>query len=144
MLNEKLTEQRYGTLSDPKFINSRNEAKFPKSEADASTLASLRKRHHGHGHNSTDGSRSATPQPVDLQKEPDIGRFEFDVNGRDIYQNALVHNGPLMGDKALEFASTNGADIYFRCSNCQREIAGSRFAAHLDKCLGGRSRKIRD
>lgn len=38
-------------------------------------------------------------------------------------------------DKTIE----NGR--YFNCDNCGREIAGNRFAAHVDRCLGGRSRK---
>lgn len=28
---------------------------------------------------------------------------------------------------------------YFECLNCTRKIAGNRFAAHLDRCLGGRN-----
>lgn len=30
---------------------------------------------------------------------------------------------------------------YFECLNCGRKIVGGRFAAHIDRCLGGRSRK---
>ncbi|ODQ66823.1 hypothetical protein NADFUDRAFT_50726 [Nadsonia fulvescens var. elongata DSM 6958] len=28
---------------------------------------------------------------------------------------------------------------YFECVNCARKIAGSRFAAHIERCLGGRT-----
>ncbi|ODV93492.1 hypothetical protein PACTADRAFT_52068 [Pachysolen tannophilus NRRL Y-2460] len=38
-------------------------------------------------------------------------------------------------------SSSNNNIEYFQCLNCDRRIAGSRFAAHIDKCLGGRTRK---
>lgn len=30
---------------------------------------------------------------------------------------------------------TSEASRYFECGNCQRKIAGSRFAQHINKCL---------
>lgn len=33
---------------------------------------------------------------------------------------------------------------YFECTNCGRKIAGSRFAAHLERCLGGRNSRHKD
>lgn len=33
---------------------------------------------------------------------------------------------------------------YFECLNCTRKIAGSRFAAHLERCLGGRNSRHKD
>ncbi len=143
VMKEKLLEEKYGTTTAPKFIDSRNEEKFPRASLDENMHGSQRRKHH-YGHDNSNGVRSTTPQPVNLQKDPDIGRFKFNINGSDIYKNAFNHNGPLMGDKAAEFEAMNGNDIYFRCSNCQREIAGVRFAAHIDKCLGGRFRKIKD
>lgn len=143
VLKEKLTQQRYGTTKHPKFIDSRNEENFPRDTDEDETNNHNKKRHHRHSFGSS-SSRSATPQPVNLQKEPDIGRFGFNINGRDVYENAFEQNSKLMGDKASSFASANANDIYFRCSNCQREIAGGRFAAHIDKCLGGRNRRNRD
>lgn len=141
LLKEKITEERYGTVNEPKFIDSHNALK---PAVESVMLSHLRKKHHGatqNGSNATEMSRSGTEEPPDLQREPDIGRFKFSLNGKDVYQNALTDNGHLMGDKAALFAPTNGTDTYFRCANCQREIAGSRFAAHIDKCFAGRSRK---
>lgn len=143
VMKEKLLEEKYGTVTAPKFIDSRNEERFPRAPSEEATHGSQRRKHHN-SHNNGNSSRSTTPQPVNLQKEPDIGRFQFNLNGNDIYKNAFDHNGPLMGEKAAQLESMNGNDIYFRCSNCQREIAGVRFAAHIDKCLGGRFRKIKD
>lgn len=74
-------------------------------------------------------------------KEPDIGRFQFTLNGKDIYVNALNDNRKLLGPKADAIVIGGAQDLYFKCSNCDRKIAGSRFGAHIDKCLGGRSRK---
>lgn len=33
------------------------------------------------------------------------------------------------------------SSIYFSCPNCSRNIAGSRFANHINRCLGGRNTK---
>ncbi|KAK9365777.1 hypothetical protein V1509DRAFT_632111 [Lipomyces kononenkoae] len=44
--------------------------------------------------------------------------------GQDIYGRAKQH------------ASVSGS--YFECTNCTRKVAGSRYAAHLERCLGGR------
>lgn len=33
---------------------------------------------------------------------------------------------------------------YFECLSCKRKIAGSRFAAHLDRCLGGRNSRHKE
>lgn len=33
---------------------------------------------------------------------------------------------------------------YFECLNCGRKIAGSRFAAHLERCLGGRNSRHKE
>ncbi|KAK9239329.1 hypothetical protein V1525DRAFT_398474 [Lipomyces kononenkoae] len=44
--------------------------------------------------------------------------------GQDIYGRAKQH------------ASESGS--YFECTNCARKVAGSRYAAHLERCLGGR------
>lgn len=73
--------------------------------------------------------------------EPDIGRFAFTLNGKDIYVNALNANRNLLGVKANAIVLGTAQDTYFKCSNCERKIAGSRFGAHIDKCYGGRSRK---
>ena len=33
---------------------------------------------------------------------------------------------------------TQESSRYFMCKNCGREISANRFAAHLERCLGGR------
>ncbi|GMM57474.1 SAGA histone acetyltransferase complex subunit [Maudiozyma humilis] len=33
---------------------------------------------------------------------------------------------------------TQESSRYFLCKNCGREISANRFAAHLERCLGGR------
>lgn len=101
LLKEKVLRDRYGSLLDPKPLNS-------------------------------DGELS---------------------NRMDIVDNKLVFAGAQLrssniskpsngGSQTTNGSGANGANgDYFQCSNCDRKIAGSRFAAHLDKCLGGRSRK---
>lgn len=74
-------------------------------------------------------------------EDPDIGRFSIKLNGKDIYANAVSDNSKVLGDKLNHIKTGTAQDTYFKCSNCDRKIAGSRFAAHIDKCLGGRSRK---
>lgn len=32
---------------------------------------------------------------------------------------------------------------YFECLNCSRKIAGSRFAAHMERCLNGRNSRAK-
>lgn len=73
--------------------------------------------------------------------DPDIGRFSIKLNGKDIYVNALADNSKVLGENVNQIKTGTAQDTYFKCSNCDRKIAGSRFAAHIDKCLGGRSRK---
>lgn len=57
------------------------------------------------------------------QKTEVAGRVAFvKIQGKDMY--------------GLEKAS----DVrYFECLNCSRKIAGSRFAAHMERCLNGRN-----
>ncbi|OWB81415.1 hypothetical protein B5S33_g32 [[Candida] boidinii] len=151
----------------------------------------------GNGNGYNDGG-SSTPSAVNSAHNspqpgaPDIGRFQFVANGRDIYSNARQQrymNGNANGNgsnsgsgngngsgqstgqsngqadggvesrymgvsdsvsgmangnalSAVSMTSSNNAsEIYFSCSNCNRKIAGSRFASHIDRCLGGRTRK---
>lgn len=49
----------------------------------------------------------------------------YNVPGRDVFGNEKIPDSARL----------------FECTNCQRKIAGSRFAAHIDRCLGGRQRK---
>lgn len=48
------------------------------------------------------------------------------ISGRDVYGN----------EKATDTR-------YFQCSNCGRNIAGVRFAAHIVRCLSGRSSRTK-
>lgn len=32
---------------------------------------------------------------------------------------------------------------YFKCTNCGRKVAGTRFAAHIERCLSGRNSRQR-
>jgi hypothetical protein len=51
------------------------------------------------------------------------------------------------------YVTTPGRDIYgnekptdaryFQCSNCERKIAGNRFAAHIVRCLSGRNSRLK-
>ena len=87
------------------------------------------------------GNINLNADNIKQYEEPDIGRFEFLLNGKDIYVNALNNNSKILGEYANLISPGTGQDTYFKCSNCDRKIAGSRFGAHIDKCLGGRSRK---
>lgn len=49
--------------------------------------------------------------------------FNEASNGRDVFGNEKV----------------NDSSTYFHCDNCNRNIAGSRFANHINRCLGGRN-----
>ncbi|ODQ76456.1 hypothetical protein LIPSTDRAFT_60599 [Lipomyces starkeyi NRRL Y-11557] len=54
-----------------------------------------------------------------------VGKGHYvDRPGQDIYGRAKQH------------ASESGS--YFECANCARKVAASRYAAHLERCLGGR------
>lgn len=62
------------------------------------------------------------------QRTEVVGRVQYvRVAGQDMYGN-----------------EKSGEVRYFECLNCGRKIAGSRFAAHMERCLNGRnSRKGR-
>lgn len=69
--------------------------------------------------NTNNNSRNPSPNPELLT------RIEYyNVIGRDIFGNE----------------KQSDSSRYFTCDNCSRKIAGNRFAAHIDRCLGGRSR----
>ncbi|ODV84482.1 hypothetical protein CANARDRAFT_29031 [[Candida] arabinofermentans NRRL YB-2248] len=77
----------------------------------------------GSGYNT--GSNTGTPQP-DQVRLNGIGQGQGHSN-ESVNGNGISING--------------GTDLYFKCLNCDRKISGNRFAAHIDKCLGGRTRK---
>lgn len=69
--------------------------------------------------NTNNNSRNPSPNPELLN------RIEYySVMGRDVFGNE----------------KQSDSSRYFTCDNCSRKIAGNRFAAHIDRCLGGRSR----
>jgi hypothetical protein len=42
------------------------------------------------------------------------------------------------------YGNEKSTDIrYFKCTNCGRNIAGTRFAAHIERCLSGRNSRAR-
>ena len=65
------------------------------------------------------------PRPTTKQKDKQIKeRFIFNKgNSKDIFGNDKVSDN----------------SVYFVCTNCNRNIAGSRFANHINRCLGGRN-----
>lgn len=64
----------------------------------------------------------ANPKAKDKQI---ILRFVMNTgNGKDIFGSDKVSD----------------SSVYFVCDNCGRNIAGSRFAAHINRCLGGRNK----
>ncbi|KAG0680666.1 hypothetical protein C6P40_004185 [Pichia californica] len=142
LLDEKLIRKDYGTIEKPVFHD---------------TPAFTQKfNNEKNGNNNSNGRIDLTLEDDDneilnsknisvlknkLPSEPDIGRFQFTLNGKDVYVNALNDNKKLLGSKANSIVMGTAQDTYFKCSNCDRKIAGSRFSAHVDKCLGGRSRK---
>ncbi|GMM29582.1 hypothetical protein DAMA08_023270 [Martiniozyma asiatica (nom. inval.)] len=83
---------------------------------------------------------SITHPKFNASQQPDIGRFKYYTNGKDIYQNALADNQSLLKSPYPETISS-AQETYYQCSNCDRKIVASRFAAHIDKCLSGRMRK---
>ncbi|CCH43286.1 hypothetical protein BN7_2834 [Wickerhamomyces ciferrii] len=70
--------------------------------------------------NTGNNSRNPSPNPELLTR-----MAYYSVMGRDIFGNE----------------KQSDSSRYFTCDNCSRKIAGNRFAAHIDRCLGGRSRK---
>lgn len=70
--------------------------------------------------NTNNNSRTSSPNPELLTRIQ-----YYNVMGRDIFGNE----------------KQSDSSRYFTCDNCSRKIAGNRFAAHIDRCLGGRSRK---
>jgi SAGA-associated factor 11 len=68
-------------------------------------------------------SGTSTPKSKANQSIEIKGRVAYSrIQGRDIYGN----------EKPT-------AVLYFECVNCKRKVAGSRFAAHIERCLSGRN-----
>lgn len=68
------------------------------------------------------GVRAKSAQRTEL-----AGRVAYvKASGRDMYGNE------------------KSSDVrYFECLNCSRKIAGSRFAAHMERCLNGRNSRTK-
>lgn len=140
LLNEKLIRKEYGTVQNPKFH-------------DPPPLTNNKKENEGKSRTKTINLDDSDSDNSDYDKEesdpvkktrfdePDIGRFSIHLNGKDVYANAIADNKLFLGDRASSIVVGTAQDTYFKCSNCNRKISGSRFGAHIDKCLGGRSRK---
>jgi hypothetical protein len=164
LLDEKVIRKDYGTVNqpifhDPPFFSPVNSE--PKENDNTKIVVTVDDNDNDNGNNSDNEdvnnsdndseNNNKRKQNISFDnkntksairyKEPDIGRFKFTMNGKDIYVNALNDNKSLLGIKANAIVVGTAQDTYFKCSNCDRKIAGSRFGAHIDKCLGGRSRK---
>ncbi|KAG7695662.1 hypothetical protein KL930_003659 [Ogataea haglerorum] len=112
ILDEKLLRQDYG-MAQPGLVE--------EGETAAGLVKKVRQNIGNSASGSSQSSAAATPQSGESGSVPDIGRIGFLQNGREIFPR-----------------SANSSDAYFQCLNCERKIAGGRFAAHIDKCLGGR------
>lgn len=141
MFDEKVMRNNYGTIDAPKF----HESQPINNKADNSGRAGDKSKKPVSLDNSdSDDSDVEINTPAVKNNspcDPDIGRFSMHINGKDVYANALADNKKFLGDRASSIVIGTAQDMYFNCSNCGRKIAGSRFGAHIDKCLGGRSRK---
>ncbi|ODQ79832.1 hypothetical protein BABINDRAFT_13437 [Babjeviella inositovora NRRL Y-12698] len=81
-------------------------------------------------------SRANSPATALLLNGHETVFDENEKNTRVVYvYSGLGGNRDIYGNEGLKQAD---ASRYFVCSNCTRKIAGSRFAAHVDRCLGGR------
>ncbi|KAH3669287.1 hypothetical protein OGAPHI_001408 [Ogataea philodendri] len=116
ILEEKLLRQQFGPVQQQVFAD--------EGETTVGTLKKLRQTAGNSDNSSTNSSALGTPQPGENGSAVDVGRVNFVRNGKDIFGK-----------------NTASGDSYFQCLNCDRKIAGGRFAAHIDKCLGGRVRK---
>lgn len=151
LLDEKLIRKNYGTIEKPIFHDPPSFTKqYGSLEINPNGLEQTKDNGNNNNNSSNNERIDLTTDENDngkkfqqkiLPNEPDIGRFQFKLNGKDIYVNALNDNRELLGDKVNSIVVGTAQDTYFQCSNCDRKIAGSRFSAHVDKCLGGRSRK---
>ncbi|KAG7904681.1 hypothetical protein KL905_003459 [Ogataea polymorpha] len=112
ILDEKVLRQEYG-IAQPGLVD--------EGETAAGLVKKVRQNIGNSASGSSQSSAAATPQSGENGSIPDIGRLGFLQNGKEIFPK-----------------SANGSDAYFQCLNCERKIAGGRFAAHIDKCLGGR------
>ncbi|KAG7858147.1 hypothetical protein KL919_003405 [Ogataea angusta] len=115
ILDEKLLRQEYG-MAQPGLVE--------EGETAAGLVKKVRQNIGNSASGSSQSSAAATPQSGESGSIPDIGRIGFLQNGKEIFPR-----------------STNCSDAYFQCLNCERKIAGGRFAAHIDKCLGGRKKE---
>lgn len=162
LLDEKLIRKDYGTVKEPIFHDppffkdsqsnstSQSSQSQPKNKEASQNVISIDDESDDENsdydndkkkNKNTNNNNNNNNNKLIRYEEPDIGRFSFTLNGKDIYVNALNDNRNLLGAKANSIVIGTAQDTYFKCSNCERKIAGSRFGAHIDKCLGGRSRK---
>ncbi|TID13893.1 hypothetical protein CANINC_004841 [Pichia inconspicua] len=141
MFDEKVMRNNYGTIDAPKF----HEVQPTKNKTNNNERTGDKSNKPINLENSdsdeSDAETNNQTNNVQTSSEPDIGRFSLHINGKDVYANALTDNKKFLGDRASSIVIGTAQDMYFSCSNCGRKIAGSRFGAHIDKCLGGRSRK---
>ncbi|KAI0462114.1 hypothetical protein LJB42_004201 [Komagataella kurtzmanii] len=75
-------------------------------------------------------------------KEINAQRLKFLKDDKDIFNHINGKRSENKYNGTGSDASNGMTDTeYFTCLNCDRKIAGNRFASHVDRCLGGRTRK---
>ncbi|CDK24410.1 unnamed protein product [Kuraishia capsulata CBS 1993] len=137
ILNEQVLRSSYGTVDNPKYVEAGNPTRTDQTQ---DTQPATKKA-------KLDSGSSSTSTPTPHYTERDLGRLEFVTNGKDVFSNyKRKENGSANGATGSNgnhsaAGNGNGSDDYFKCLNCDRRIAGSRFASHIDRCLGGRTRK---
>lgn len=115
LIKEQITRQQFGKLT---------KSTTPQPIFDNNLLSAS--NNSGNGGNSLSQTPSQCNSRISSPNTELLTRNEFvNVLGRDIFGNEKVP------DSAR----------YFTCTNCSRKISGNRFAAHIDRCLGGRQRK---
>jgi len=122
IMREQITRLRYGKLESgntPQPIDTPTTAGSTINGSNGNTNGGMLSAS-ASVNNTNNNSRNPSPNPEVLT------RIEYyNVVGRDIFGNE----------------KQSDSSRYFTCDNCTRKIAGNRFAAHIDRCLGGRSRK---
>ncbi|CAN6657003.1 hypothetical protein TRVA0_029S01178 [Trichomonascus vanleenenianus] len=81
---------------------------------------------------STASSAASTPKSR-ANGTPNGSAARVEVHGRIIYSK--------LPGRDIYGKEKNTQVQYFECSNCKRKVAGSRFAAHIERCLSGRNNR---
>ncbi|CEP25068.1 unnamed protein product [Cyberlindnera jadinii] len=113
LLQEQVDRTKFGPLEQPPSLQ-------PIQNTATPVPSSVKLETGSNGTPSATSSRNGTPA-----NEMTVRQAFVSIQGRDVFGNEKIPD----------------SSRYFECRNCQRRIAGNRFAAHIDRCLGGRQRK---